>query len=152
MVRWSHGEGYRGPVPDDAQLGDLLMRAAGALRRSWGGALEPWGLSPHQARALRVAAAAPGPLRVSDLAGALHIAPRSATEVVDGLEGRGLLERASDPGDRRAVLVRPTGAGRATHAEVEAVRATGARALFARLGDADRAALGRILARLAEQG
>ncbi len=152
MVRVAHFEGYRGLVPDDAPLGDLLVRAAGTLRRSWGEALEPWGLSPHQARALRVAAAASGPLRVSDLAGALHIAPRSATEVVDGLEGRGLLERATDPGDRRAVLVRLTGAGRATHAEVEAVRSTGAKELFARLDDADRAALGRILRRLADGG
>ena len=35
----------------------------------------------------------------------LHIAPRSATEVVDALSERGLVERRPDPDDRRATLV-----------------------------------------------
>ena len=48
-------------------------------------------------------------MRPSVLAERLHIAARSATEVVDALEERGLVERGPDPDDRRATLVgRPT--------------------------------------------
>ena len=89
------------------ELGELLMRVARAQRRRWREALAPWDLSPHQARALRVISEHDG-VRLSDLAEALHIAPRSATEVADGLQQRGLVERTPDPGDRRAVLLRLT--------------------------------------------
>src|SRR5690606_31287215 len=47
---------------------------------------------------------APG-LRLGALAGWLPITPRSVTEVVDALQGLGLVARAPDPADRRAVLV-----------------------------------------------
>lgn len=134
--------------PDDG-LGELLMRATRTLRRRWHGVLEPWGLSPHQARALRAVGDADG-LRVSDLAGALRIAPRSATEVVDGLQGRGLVERVPDPADRRAVLVRLTAAGRETRAAVEQARSADAEDLFARLDADERAQLARLLRRLAD--
>ena len=55
------------------------------LRRRWRDVLAPWDLSPHQARALGVVARRDG-VRLTDLAEALHIAPRSATEVADGLQ------------------------------------------------------------------
>ena len=95
-------------VPEESgELSELLMHAARAQRRRWRELLEPWDLSPHQVRALRVVGDADG-TRVSALAEALRIAPRSATEVADGLEERGLVERAADPADRRAVLLRLT--------------------------------------------
>jgi DNA-binding MarR family transcriptional regulator len=132
-----------------ADLGDLLMRAARTLRRRFGDVLAPWELSPHQARALRVVTGRDG-VRLSDLADALHIAPRSATEVADGLQERGLVERTPDPGDRRAVILRPTGEGRRIRAEIDAARAADATELFARLPAADRAHLARILQTLTE--
>ena len=52
-------------------------------------------------------------MRPGALAEHLRIAPRSATEVVDDLQERGLVERAPDPADRRATLVRLTEAGAA---------------------------------------
>jgi DNA-binding MarR family transcriptional regulator len=138
-------------VTDDAtaDLGDLLMRAARTLRRRWRGVLAPWDLSPHQARALGVVGKRDG-VRLSDLAEALHIAPRSATEVADGLQDRGLVERTPDPGDRRAVILRPTDEGRRIRAEIDSARAADAAELFARLPAADRAALARILQTLAD--
>src|ERR687890_743705 len=91
---------------DDAEaLGELLMRAARGQRRRWRDTLAPWDLSPHHARALRVVTDRAG-TRLSDLAEALHIAPRSATEVADALQARGLVERGPDPTDRRAVVPR----------------------------------------------
>src|SRR5215212_11760160 len=100
-----------------AALGDLLMRAARTLRRRFGAVLAPWDLSPHQARALRVVSSGDG-VRLSELAEALRIAPRSATEVADGLQERGLVARAPDPTDRRAVILRPTDQGRRLRGEI----------------------------------
>jgi DNA-binding MarR family transcriptional regulator len=132
-----------------ADLDDLLMRAARTLRRRWRAVLAPWDLSPHQARALGVVGRRDG-VRLSDLADSLHIAPRSATEVADGLQERGLIERTPDPGDRRAVLVRPTDEGRRIRAEIDAARSADAAVLFARLPAGDRAELARLLRTLAD--
>lgn len=129
------------------ELGELLMRVARAQRRRWREALAPWDLSPHQARALRVISEHDG-VRLSDLAEALRIAPRSATEVADGLQERGLVERTPDPGDRRAVLLRLTDGGRRIRAEVDRARAADNEVLFARLSPDDRAALTRLLTAL----
>ena len=127
-----------------AALGDLLMRAARTLRRRFGAVLTPWDLSPHQARALRVVSSGDG-VRLSELAEALRIAPRSATEVADGLQERGLVSRAPDPTDRRAVVLTATEAGRQVQREVDDARAADSAELFARLSAADRAELARIL-------
>ncbi|SDF51438.1 DNA-binding transcriptional regulator, MarR family [Blastococcus fimeti] len=129
------------------ELGELLMRVARTQRRRWREALAPWDLSPHQARALRVVSERDG-VRLSDLAEALHIAPRSATEVADGLQERGLVERTPDPGDRRAVLLRPTDEGRRVRAEVGRARAADNEELLARLSPDDRATLTRLLTAL----
>jgi len=132
-----------------AELGDLLMRASRTLRRRWRDVLAPWDLSPHQARALAVVCRG-GAVRISALAEALRIAPRSATEVADGLEQRGLVERAPDPADRRAVVLRPTEEGSRVRAEVDAARTADSRALFDRLPPEDRDALARILQALTD--
>ncbi|TFV58298.1 MarR family transcriptional regulator [Geodermatophilus sp. DF01-2] len=130
---------------DDAEaLGELLLRVARTQRRRWRDTLAPWELSPHHARALRVVVDRAG-TRLSDLAEALHIAPRSATEVADALQARGLVERAPDPTDRRAVVLTPTAEGRRAQEEIAAARAADTRDLFGRLDAADRAALARIL-------
>jgi DNA-binding MarR family transcriptional regulator len=127
-------------VTDDAtaELGDLLMRAARTLRRRWRDVLAPWDLSPHQARALRVVGERDG-VRLTDLA-----------EAADGLQERGLVERTPDPGDRRAVILRPTDEGRRVRAEIDAARTTDSAELFARLPAADRTTLARILRTLAD--
>ncbi len=132
-----------------AGLGDLLMRFARTQRRRWHETLAPWDLAPHQARALRVVCMHDG-VRLSELADVLRIAPRSATEVADGLQERGLVERSADPADRRAVLLRPTPEGRRVQREVDAARAADSEELFARLSAEDRATLGRILRTLVD--
>src|SRR3954453_4132006 len=126
------------------------MHPARAQRRRWRELLEPWDLTPSQSRALRVIGDGEG-TRVSDLADALRIAPRAATGGADPLEARGLVERAADPSDRRAVLLRATPAGRAIRTEVDAARATDAQAFFGRLAGEDRATLARLLRELAQE-
>ena len=135
---------------DDAEvLGELLVRVTRGQRRRWREVLTPWDLSPHHVRALRVVTDRSG-TRLSELAEALRIAPRSATEVADALQARGLVERTSDPTDRRAVVLTPTEEGRRVQAEIAAARAADNRDLFARLDADDRATLARILRTLAE--
>jgi DNA-binding MarR family transcriptional regulator len=135
---------------DDAEvLGELLVRVTRGQRRRWREALTPWDLSPHHVRALRVVTDRSG-TRLSELAEALRIAPRSATEVADALQARGLVERTSDPTDRRAVVLTPTEEGRRVQAEIAAARAADNRDLFARLDADDRATLARILRTLAD--
>ena len=139
------------PGTDDgtAALGDLLIRAARTLRRRFGAVLEPWDLSPLQARALRVVCSRDG-MRLSELAELLRIAPRSATEVADGLQARGLVERTADPADRRAVVLAATDVGRRVQREVDDARAADSHELFARLSAADRVELARILRSLTD--
>jgi DNA-binding MarR family transcriptional regulator len=135
---------------DDAEvLGELLVRVTRGQRRRWREALTPWDLSLHHVRALRVVTDRSG-TRLSELAEALRIAPRSATEVADALQARGLVERTSDPTDRRAVVLTPTEEGRRVQTEIAAARAADNRDLFARLDADDRATLARILRTLAE--
>ena len=132
-----------------AELGDLLMRVARTQRRRWRDVLAPWDLSPHQARALKVVCERDG-VRLSDLAETLRIAPRSATEVADALQERELVERTSDPGDRRAVILRATDEGRRIRDQIDAARAADSAELYGRLSAADRAHLARILRSLAD--
>jgi DNA-binding MarR family transcriptional regulator len=106
--------------------------------------LAPWDITPAHFRALRVLRRK-GPMRPSELSGMLHIAPRSATEVVDALESRGLAERRPDPGDRRATLVEVTGHGGEVLDAIRAASGSEAERTFGRLSPADRADLARIL-------
>ena len=111
--------------------------------------LEPWHISPSQSRAVGVLDRH-GEMRLSTLAEHLRIAPRSATEVIDDLQRRGLVERRPDPSDRRATLVLLTDQGADTARAIREARASEGERLFAGLDPADRAELSRILRRLRE--
>ncbi len=78
----------------------------------------------------------------------LRIAPRSATEVIDALEERGLVERGPDETDRRATCVSLTGPGREVLAEVNSARGSAGSQHFAVLTDTERATLAELLAKL----
>jgi DNA-binding MarR family transcriptional regulator len=132
---------------DPDQLAEAFWAVARTLRRRTHTALIPLDVTPGQARALAILARE-GATRPGALAEHLHIAARSATEVVDALEGAGLVVRLADPDDRRATLVHLTAAGARAAEQVAAARAAAAAELFARLDPADRAELARLLAAL----
>jgi DNA-binding MarR family transcriptional regulator len=124
------------PADTAAELADALTRAMKRIRRQTMSRLEPLGLTPGQARALRVLAHAPGcegdaAMRLSDLAEQLHIAPRSATTVVDSLEQAGLVTRVPDATDRRAVRIVLTAAGHTALERISQVRHEVAQQYFA---------------------
>jgi DNA-binding MarR family transcriptional regulator len=129
------------------ELGELLMRASRGLRRHWADSLEPWNLTPHHARALQVVGDLGNP-RLGTVAERLRIAPRSATEVIDALEERGLVERVSDETDRRAICVSLTREGRQVLTDVGAARVAASASLFAPLTGPERATLADLLAKL----
>lgn len=130
-------------------LGELVMEVARGLRRRYAANLEPWGITPHESRALRVIGRHE-PTRLGVVAQHLRIAPRSVTDVVDALEERGFVAREADPTDRRATQVRLTAEGRRILDELEEARRVDAEAYFSTLTDRDRATLTRVLTRLTE--
>jgi DNA-binding MarR family transcriptional regulator len=131
----------------EPELGELLMRATRGLRHRWAASLKPWDLSPHHARALQVVGDLGSP-RLGTVAERLRIAPRSATEVIDALEERGLIERAPDDSDRRAIRVSLTTRGRQLLAEVDAARRAAGAEHFASLTATERADLADLLKKL----
>ncbi len=138
----------RRTTPDES-LADSFWSVARQLRETSQETLAPWDITPAQLRALRVLRRQ-GTMRLSELSDRLHIAPRSATEVVDALEARGLVQRRADPGDRRATLAELTDHGNTVLEAVRAAaRGTEAGRVFGRLSPADRAELSRILRQLA---
>ncbi|MDH6280631.1 DNA-binding MarR family transcriptional regulator [Rhodococcus sp. LBL1] len=150
-MRWLSSEVSSGSMTDVSpeQLRDLMMSTSRALRRRWFTALEPWELSPHEFRALRIIhQESGGRPRLGDVAKALRIAPRSATEVVDRLQKRDLVERVADDADRRAVCVQLTDTGNALLTKMSAARDAQAADFFAPLDARDRAELSRILDKL----
>ena len=142
----------RGAADDQAlAVADLLGQAGRRLRRAAQAQLEPYGMTWGKLRVLRhvaEAAATSGPIRMSELARAADMVPRSATTVVDELEVAGLVRRRPDRTDRRAVLVELTPTGARALADLRAARAVAARQLLDRLGEREQAQLRRLLERV----
>ena len=130
----------------DETLAEAFWAVARRLRDTSQDTLAPWDITPAQLRALRMLRRH-GVMRLSELSDRLRIAPRSATEVVDALEKRGLAGRRPDQDDRRATLVEVTDDGGSV---LDAIRGSEAERVFSRLTPADRSQLARILRKLRE--
>jgi DNA-binding MarR family transcriptional regulator len=147
---------YRVPMQEQEEWGkqeslsDSFRAVSRRLRIQSQKALAPWDVTPGQARALGVLLRH-GPVRLGTLSEHLRIAPRSATEVADALEMRGLVERRADPTDRRATLIALTPRGEEVTTAIRAARGAEAEEFFAGLDADDRAALARILDALLDQ-
>ena len=137
------GAAGREPAGDET-LAEAFWAVARRLRDTSQETLAPWDINPSQLRALRMLRRH-GVMRLSELSDRLRIAPRSATEVVDALESRGLAQRRPDPGDRRATLVEVTEDGAGV---LDAIRGSEAERVFGRLSPTDRSRLARILRKL----
>ncbi|HSU01207.1 MAG TPA: MarR family transcriptional regulator [Nocardioides sp.] len=133
------------PPRREPDTGDLVMTLARRVRRAYAEALAEWHVTPSQSRALRVLAGSPGGMRPSVLAEELRIAPRSATEVADALVGRGWVQRAGDPTDRRATRLTLTDSGRDLVARIDDVRREASEQVLDVLPAAQRRTLHEIL-------
>ncbi|HEY2696205.1 MAG TPA: MarR family transcriptional regulator [Pseudonocardiaceae bacterium] len=131
----------------DDTLAEAVRSVAHQLRRISVESLARWEVSPSQSRALRVVTRH-GAIRLTELSEHLHIAPRSATEVVDDLQAKGLVERRPDPQDRRATLVVVTEHGIEIGQAIRTAQGAETERLFDRLSATDRDHLARILRKL----
>jgi DNA-binding MarR family transcriptional regulator len=79
------------------------------LEREWAGAFAPFELSPPQGFMVRSVIERPGLLQ-RELAEALTISRPTTTRLLDGLERKGLVQRATTESDRRECAIHPTAA------------------------------------------
>jgi DNA-binding MarR family transcriptional regulator len=103
-------------------LGFLMVEVARLLRRRYDQALDRagLGLTHAEARTLALIGRTPG-RRQASLAEALAIEPMTLTGLLDRLEAAGLVERRTDPADRRAKLVATTAKAKSTLGAIAAV-------------------------------
>jgi len=102
------------PVIDtgyETRLLDVLGRVVRGLTRLSGGLEDGPALTATQRVAL-IETLDAEPVRLHDLAERLGVSPPTASRAVDALVEHGLLERAPDPADRRAVRISLTEQGR----------------------------------------
>jgi DNA-binding MarR family transcriptional regulator len=96
-----------------------------------------------------------GPRRITELAESEAIAQPTVTTLVGRLERDGLVDRRSDPGDARAVLVHLTDLGLARLNEMRAAREALLQARLATLTETEREVLAAalpVLDKLMEEG
>lgn len=128
-----------------ASIGKLSRR----LRHTAAGA----GLTPTEISVL-ITVSRRGPLRLAELAEIEAINPTMLSRIAGRLTEMGLIDRTADPGDRRAVVVQSTAAGRKMHKRIHAERTKALAKPIAALGAGEREALEAalpVLDRLAEQ-
>jgi DNA-binding MarR family transcriptional regulator len=98
--------------PDPTEILDELGRLLRQLTRLAGGADESGPAMTATQRIALVELGAEGPLRVNDLAHRMGTSAATASRAVDALETLRLVTRAPEAGDRRALSIDLTPAGR----------------------------------------
>ena len=136
------------------QQGEQLLRTFGAITkglrqwvRSHMGADPP--ITVGRAGVLLALLERDEPVSMSALGSARDLTPREMTVLSSGLVREGLVERSTDPQDRRVSLLSLTPAGRAIAAEQLLPAGKQAAALFNELSDPDREQLLRLLGEVA---
>lgn len=88
---------------------DAIIYAAHRVRTAADAALREHGLSLSGLKLLK--ALGDGDCSMREISQALHVSPRTITDMIDGLEARGLVARRPHPSDRRVTLLHLTDAG-----------------------------------------
>lgn len=91
-----------------------------------------------------------GGIRMGDLAAKLHVAPRTVTDLVDGLERDGFLHRVPDPRDRRASLLELSEFAKKDFDRISAMRKAFVEEIFSPLSNAEKESLIALLSKLRE--
>ncbi|MGX1543909.1 MarR family winged helix-turn-helix transcriptional regulator [Streptomyces adustus] len=134
--------------PDpDGLLAEQLLRLTRRVHRIQKHHLQQRGLgvTPAQARLLRILAHCDTSPRMADLAERLEVVPRAVTTLVDGLEASGKVRRVPDPTNRRVIRVELTDDGQEALRELRGARVSAAQEILAPLTGAQREALGSLL-------
>jgi DNA-binding MarR family transcriptional regulator len=92
-----------------------------------------------------------GTVPIGRLGSVLQLHPSSATNLVDRLEGAGLVERSADPSDRRVTLLRLTARASDALGDHALVENSGLVARIERMSPGERLQLATLLERLLER-
>jgi len=131
-------------------LAFLLAQVGAHAAAQFGRRLEVLGLAPPDAGILRKIAADPG-ISQQALAEHLGVVPSRMVALLDALEQRGMVDRASSPDDRRSYALRLTPRGDQTLKEIGRIAGEHERDLCAALDEKERATLVELLRRVAQQ-
>jgi len=126
-------------------LGLMLHDAARLLKADFERRARGYGLTLLQWRVLRQLSRRDDGLRQTDLARRVEASPMTVSDVLDRLEGVGLVQREVDPKDSRAKRARITGKAQALLDDVQSVVAETYDQALAGIDPADRGALMRCL-------
>jgi DNA-binding MarR family transcriptional regulator len=129
-----------------------VLHASGVLETRMESRLAEAGLSIAKLAALRQLRLAGDSLPLGQLADRLACVKSNVTQLVDRLEGDGLVSRAGDPTDRRSRLAVLTDAGRAAFARGSAIQQNAEHELFETLTHDESAQLHALLAKLTRSG
>jgi DNA-binding MarR family transcriptional regulator len=126
---------------------DAILFAARRIRTSADAALRQSGLSLSAYKLLRALEHADQSMReVSDV---LQVSPRTVTDMIDGLEARGIVSRLAHPADRRVTLLHLTEDGHRQLAAAGALADASHAAAISGLSGQDRRTLGHLLDQVA---
>jgi DNA-binding MarR family transcriptional regulator len=128
-----------------APMAFLMMGAVHQMEAHLEGSLAQAGLSLAKFRTLSHLVEAGEPVPLSSLAERCSCVRSNMTQLVDRLEAERLVERVSDPNDRRSVLAALTPEGRARHDEGARILAEAEREVFAKVPEEDRESLARLV-------
>lgn len=129
---------------------DALLYAAHRVRNAADARLREAGLSLQGYKLMRALEYSDVSMR--EISEALHISPRTVTDITDGLEARGLVTRLAHQADRRVTLVHLTEYGRQQLAVAAAGAERHARAAVAGLTEAEQQTLRGLLDRVEPAG
>ena len=138
---------------ENAQPADLatLLHAAYAAEAEVEAKLGAIGLSLAKLAALKALSDAGEPLPLTQLADRLSCVKSNITQLVDRLEADGLVQRESDPTDRRTKLATLTPAGRKSCQEGLKVQEAAEQSVLGKLTAAESQTLAGLLAKLSAQ-
>ena len=89
-----------------------------------------------------------GPASINTIANAVGLDGSTVTRQVSAMKGLGLVERRTNPGDRRSCIISPTAAGRDLMRHMRKIRRSNLDEVTRDWSSDDRNALGRLLAKL----
>ena len=138
------------PLPEALTgiTGFMLYWVTGLAGQFYAKAVGMVGLEPQQVATLQLLTIE-GPMVQARLAERLRINKATMVGILNSLEEQGLVERRPYAGDKRALEIHPTDAGREKASELERVNREADRLFFASLSSEERETFHALLAKLA---
>ncbi len=89
-----------------------------------------------------------GKIRMGDLANKLMVAPRTVTDLVEGLERDGFIKRVADPQDKRAMLIELTATTKPNMVKISSLRKAFVEEIFSVLNNDEQCQLVALLSKI----